>query len=277
MVTRSKHADVALPSVDSLPDRRQKVQSAEVAMQVLKKLALLGGSASLTALSQALGESPAKIHRYLVSLVNSELVFQHPLTGHYVLGWAAIMVGLSAMRQAEPITCSAQALASLAATHNLSCCLALSGNRGPTIVRWEDPWQPVTVNIRVGSVMPVLWSATGRIFAAFANSALIEAAIKQELRDATPAQRRLLPDRKHVDSLLQDIRTWGCSPIRDLMLAGISSIAVPVFDASGQLAASIAVLGVSSSFDENPKGKLAMIVKDCAAGVSKRMGYEPAV
>jgi DNA-binding IclR family transcriptional regulator len=38
------------------------------------------------------------------------------------------------------------------------------GNKGPTIVRIEEPGLPVTVNARVGSVMPLLWSATGRVF-----------------------------------------------------------------------------------------------------------------
>ena len=48
--------------------RRQRVQSAETGMVVLKGLARLGGRASLTALALHVQQSPAKVHRYLMSL-----------------------------------------------------------------------------------------------------------------------------------------------------------------------------------------------------------------
>ena len=45
--------------------------------------------------------------------------------------------------------------------------LAVWGNHGPTIVHWEESPQAVTANLRLGDVMPLLSSATGRCFAAY--------------------------------------------------------------------------------------------------------------
>jgi DNA-binding IclR family transcriptional regulator len=50
--------------------------------------------------------------------------------------------------------------------------------------------QPVTVNVRVGSVMPVLWSATGRAFGAFSKAAVLQPLIQTELASASPENRK---------------------------------------------------------------------------------------
>ncbi|MBP0656442.1 hypothetical protein J8J20_21455, partial [Mycobacterium tuberculosis] len=41
--------------------------------------------------------------------------------------------------------------------------LAVWGNQGPAIVHWEEASHPVTVSLRLGDVMPMLNSATGRV------------------------------------------------------------------------------------------------------------------
>src|SRR5260221_7086999 len=59
--------------------------------------------------------------------------------------------------------------------------LAVWGTHGPTIVRWVEGSRPVTVNVRVGSTMPLLSSATGQVFGAFAPAALVEPVLAREL------------------------------------------------------------------------------------------------
>ena len=86
-------------TTDTSPKRRQRVQSAETGMTILKALARLGGAASLTAIAAECGESAAKVHRYLSSLTSEGLVAQHPATQHYHLGPEAVRIGLAALRQ----------------------------------------------------------------------------------------------------------------------------------------------------------------------------------
>jgi DNA-binding IclR family transcriptional regulator len=260
-------------SVQAPADRRSRVQSAGTAVSVLKALAAMGGSASLTALSARLDESPAKVHRYLASLVESELVLQEPATARYVLGPEAIMIGLAAMRQSDALTLAASELATLAEQHRLSSFVAVLGNQGPTIVRWHEPLQPVTVNVRVGSVLPVLWSATGRAFGAFSGAASIDALVRAELAGATAEGRRQLPNRAAVKALFQQIRSLGCAPVRDLLLSGVSAVAAPIFDAGGQVVAVLTALGPSGGFDPAPGGSEARLVQGAASAVSARLGY----
>ncbi|WP_143266612.1 helix-turn-helix domain-containing protein, partial [Paraburkholderia caledonica] len=133
-------------------ERRQRVQSASTAMAVLKGLAAIGGRASLTALALHIGESPAKVHRYLVSLMEESLVAQESGTQQYVLGPECLAIGLAAMRLADPIRLAEPSLVRLRESLEITCFIAVMGNRGPTIVRFEEPGLPVTVNVRAGSV-----------------------------------------------------------------------------------------------------------------------------
>ncbi len=255
--------------------RRSTVQSAGTGLAVLKMLSTMGGAASLTALAARLDESPAKVHRYLASLVESGFVQQEPDTARYVLGVESIAIGLAAMRQSDVLTLAAQQLVRLADEHALSCFVAVAGNHGPTIVRWFEAVQPVTVNVKVGSVMPVLWSATGRAFAAFSDRLDLAQLIDAELAAATPAQRALLPDRAAVDALLKKVRAAGCAPLRDVLLNGVSAVAVPVFDAGQRVAAVLTALGISGSFDPAPEGETAQRVRAAADAVSVRLGGRP--
>jgi DNA-binding IclR family transcriptional regulator len=57
---------------------------------------------------------------------------------------------------------------------NQTVSLSVWGKHGPTVVRIEESAGAVHVNIRVGSVMSLLDTATGRVFTAFLPPKMIE-------------------------------------------------------------------------------------------------------
>lgn len=254
-------------------DRRQRVQSAEMGMVVLKALATLGGSASLTAVSQAVGESTAKVHRYLASLLQQGLVAQHPATQHYQLGPESIRIGLAALRQCDPIRLGEPALLRLRETLEVTCFLAVMGNRGPTVLRIEEPPLPVTVNIRAGSVLPVIWSATGRAFLGFSEDGEVRRQAEDEYARASAGQQALLAGPQPVQRLQRQVREQGCAIVNDTLLQGISAVAAPIFDARGQVAAVLTALGASSGFDARPGGRVCPAVVAEAGAISAQMGH----
>lgn len=269
MQRKSAEADVA-----DGRERRQRVQAAETCLAVLKALAGLGGRASLTAIGAAVDESPAKVHRYLASLMAEGLVEQDRGGTQYALGREAIHVGLAAMRQNDPIRMAEPALLHLRESLQVTSFVAVMGNMGPTIVRFEEPSLPITVNVRVGSVMSMLWSATGRAFFAFAEpQAEVDALLVQELAAASPERRRLLHAAHPLDQLRSEIRRAGCAAIKDLNLPGISAVAAPLFDYNGHVVAVLCALGASGGFDPDPQGRIAAAVCEEARSVSISLGY----
>ncbi|MBY4899221.1 IclR family transcriptional regulator [Cupriavidus sp. AU9028] len=241
-------------------------------MAVLKGLAALGGRASLTALAGRIGESPPKVHRYLVSLIEEGLVAQEANSQQYHLGVEALQIGLAAMRQGDPLRVAEPALAQLREALEVTCFVAVMGNRGPTIVRIEEPALPVIVNVRAGSVMPLLWSATGRAFLGFADDATVRSLAEAELAATTPAARATLDPRDPIGELQRTVRAQGCAAVRDTNLKGISAIAAPVFDYTGRVCAVLTALGATGGFDASVDGSIGLAVRRHARALSVQLG-----
>ena len=256
-------------------ERRQRVQSAEMGMGILKALGRLGGAASLTAVAAEVGESTAKVHRYMVSLAQEGLVAQDPATQHYYLGREAIQIGLAALRQCDPIRLGEASLVHLREQLEVTCFIAVMGNKGPTILRFEEPGLPVTINVRAGSVLPLLWSATGRAFLGYLDDAHVRAQADDELALADKDQRASLPGRNPIDKLRKEVRAQGCAVIHDTLLRGISAVAAPIFDYTGRVCAVLTALGASGGFDTDPAGKIASLVRREAADISAALGARP--
>lgn len=256
------------------PDRRQRVQAVETGMAVLKGLARLGGRATLTALAAHVQESPAKVHRYLASLIEQELVQQDAVTQQYYLGLQTLLLGVAAMRQADPIRLAEPALARLRESLEVTCFLAVMGNKGPTIVRFEEPGLPVTLNVRVGSVMPLLWSATGRVFLAQLDEPAVLARARAELDAAQPDQRALLDSADPIGTLRRAVRAAGCATVRDTNLKGISAVAAPVADYTGRTCAVLTALGATGGFDASADGPIAAAVRREARAISTLLGHQ---
>ncbi|ARP85500.1 IclR family transcriptional regulator [Bordetella genomosp. 9] len=254
-------------------ERRQRVQSAETGMAVLKALGQLGGRASLTLIASHIGESPAKVHRYLASLLETGLVDQDSATQQYYLGLEALLLGVAAMRQADPIRIAEASLARLRETLEVTCFVAVMGNKGPTIVRFEEPGLPVTVNVRVGSVLPMLWSATGRVLLATLDDSRVRALAAAELKAAPPDQRALLDATDPIGALRRSVLQAGCAAVRDTNLRGISAVAAALYDYTGRPCAVLTALGATGGFDPSPDGVVARALRDEAQAISRRLGY----
>lgn len=260
-----------------LTSERGGVKAASTTSAVLKGLAALGGQASLAGLAAHLRLHPSKLHRYLKSLAAEGLVIQDPLSSAYALGPEAILVGLAAMRQSDPIRMAEPALLRLRDELGATVFLAVPGNRGPTVVRLLEPPEPAVINIRPGFVLSVLWSATGRALLAASSEAALYAQAREELAAAPKRRRALLPAEEPIESLVRAVRAaGGIATVRDLYLDGISAAAAPLFDFSGRVCAILTVLGPSEGFSTALDGPVVSALRREAQAVSERLGYRPA-
>lgn len=273
-VTHDPSRDPAASAAVPRPrERRRRVQSAETGMAVLKALARLGGRASLTAIAAQIDESPAKVHRYLASLMEEGFVAQETGSQQYHLGIEALQIGLAAMRQADPIRLAEASLVRLREQLEVTCFVAVMGNKGATIVRMEEPGLPVTINARVGSVMPLLWSATGRVFLGLLDDSNVQVLARAELDALTPEQRAELDADDPLGKLREQVRVQGCAAVRDTNLKGISAVAAPVRDYTGRVCAVLTALGATGGFDPSADGPIGRAVRAEAAAISALLGH----
>lgn len=190
------------------------VQSLEVGMGILKAMVFGKRSMMLKDIAAAAEMPPSKAHRYLVSLIRSGLVEQDPLTSRYNLGPFALNIGLVAIDRLDRIRLGLAAISELRDEINETTALAVWGDNGPVIVRWERPRRPITVNVVTGTTLGVLSSAAGRVFAAWLPNAT-RAIVKREVE-----QRRNLPPGvdtlADADALLAGVRERGLAVISEI-------------------------------------------------------------
>ncbi|NQW80167.1 MAG: helix-turn-helix domain-containing protein, partial [Polaromonas sp.] len=193
--------------------QRAGIQSVEVGFSLLDALASSGDALMLRDLAARAGMSAAKAHRYLVSFQRLGLVVQDAGTTRYDLGPAALKLGLASLSRIDAVKLARARLGVLMTQIGQTLALAVWGNQGPCMVHWEESPQTVTVNLRLGDVMPLLSSATGLCFAAFmgtrqsAVNIRLKSLLKDELVRAQKSGRRDLPaNMAELNTLLAEAR-----------------------------------------------------------------------
>ncbi|MGY2061807.1 helix-turn-helix domain-containing protein, partial [Nocardia gipuzkoensis] len=109
----------------------------EIAMTVLQALEGIAGPASLTQLAGLSGMQPSKIHRYLVSLSRIGLISQSPTSGLYDFGPSMRRLGAEALRRMDEVGLASEYLPGLRDRTRHAVNLAVWGDHGPIIVRWD--------------------------------------------------------------------------------------------------------------------------------------------
>jgi DNA-binding IclR family transcriptional regulator len=215
--------------MDSLPPatRRRGIQSVEIGMRVLSALAGHPGPATLSAVAQGAGLSASQAHRYLSSLIAAGVARQEALTGLYDLDAGAIRIGLAALARLDIFASADLAFSAFARETGRTCLVAVWGDSGPTVVRWYAGFPPVITSLAIGSVMPLLRSATGQVFFAFGDPAVMDAHAVAERGGATPG-----PD---LAALRSKIRAACLARVQGDLIPGLRAIGAPVFDLQGRL------------------------------------------
>ncbi|HWS68598.1 MAG TPA: IclR family transcriptional regulator [Steroidobacteraceae bacterium] len=253
--------------------RRQSVRAVAIGASLLSTLGKFGGDATLSELAAAAHLPLSKAHRYLRALIGSAFVEQDAATGNYRLGSEALALGLAALAGIDLVALATPLIAALSALVNETIVLSIWANHGATVVHVKEPPRRVTVVTRIGSVLPLLTSATGLVFAAYLPAEEIEAMKSAEIDALAHGRSTARQAAAVLDKRLRAVRTNGVAAVQSLFFPGIDAIAAPAFAANGRIAAVITVLGPTTSFDASTDGRIARAVTSTAALLSSRLGY----
>jgi DNA-binding IclR family transcriptional regulator len=259
---------------------RAGIQSVEVGFALLDVLAQAPGPLMLRDLASAAGMSAAKAHRYLVSFQRLSLVVQDANT-RYELGPATLRLGLATLSRLDAVKLARERLPTLMDQTGHTLALAVWGNRGPTLVHWQEAPMAMPVSLRLGDVMPLLSSATGRCFAAFMGHGgaadKAQPMIEAELALARKLGRSDLPSTAaQVKAMNTETRAQGLGRVVNVLLPGISGFCAPVFDADGHLALGVVSLGSTATLDTDWAGPVAQALREFSAQLSADLGWTSA-
>lgn len=253
--------------------RRQRgIQSVEVGGALLRALSEADAALTLTEIARRSGLPAAKAHPYLVSYGHLGLIVQDERTGRYDFGPLALQIGLGALRRLNPLQVTVSGLGGLVERTGHTAAIAVWGNHGATVVHIEESTRPLHVNLRVGSVMSLLNTATGKVFAAHLPEAELAPALAREGLATSPTIGADVAPVLARGPAAEEVRADGLARTVNHPIPGVSALSAPVFDHRGKLALAITLLGPNGTFDPALDGMLAKALRTYAADMTRRIG-----
>jgi len=258
------------------PKSRRGIQSIEVGGTLLQALVDAGTPLALRDIARRAGMSSAKAHPYLVSFGKLGVIEQDAASGHYTLGPFALALGLQSLTLRSPLRIAIPAITALADEIGHTAAIAVLGSHGPTIVYIHESARPIHVNMRAGTVMSTVNTATGRAFLAYLPDRIAQHYLARERDDpAVTAQEAGKRSRTELASIVAEVRGHGLARAVGAPIPGINALSAPVFDHTGGMVLAVTTLGPAGSFDADYRGALAKAVRACADGISRRLGHHP--
>lgn len=246
--------------VNEPPDRRG-IQSVEIGMRVIDALRVAPSGMPLKALAEAARLPTSNCHRYLVSFVRCGFVVQDPASGRYDLGPKLLQAGLAALARVDAVTIATEALRDVVEESGYTGQLAVWTDKGPVVIRWMVGRVAVRTSISVGALLPTLGTATGLAFLSF----LPNRETSNFLRDEPNI------DRAAIAEIVADVRAQGYATVSGSHIPGLSAVACPVLDSSGEAAITMTLVGLADGISTSAVGQLT----DAAERASFRLGAPP--
>lgn len=152
--------------------------------------------------------------------------------------------------------------------------LAVWGNQGAAIVRWEPSKHPVSPHLQAGVVVSLTQSATGRAFAAFMPPEQTQAAIDRELQLREQSGQ---PDNGQFIEQIAEARRYGIaraigsasSPRHQVV---VNAFSVPVYDARSRMTLALSTTCEASRLDPDWDGPVPRALLEASRALSARLG-----
>jgi DNA-binding IclR family transcriptional regulator len=229
--------------------RKRGVKSVDLAGRILVALCKYKKAVSLSELSEQTRIPPAKLHRYLTSLTYVRMVQQDIENRKYWFGPLALEIGAAATSGSDDLS---NAIARQVKLRNLvgeTISLSVWSASGPIILHVEQANREVITTMKVGSILPILTTAAGIVFASILPTSTTQFLIEQEFVNTEATFNPIVKTRAALMRLSVAVKNRGYVYNRGHLLPGIGALAAPVWGAAGQLVGVFSIIGQSSQID----------------------------
>lgn len=239
------------------------VQSVEIAAAILQALADAGQPVRVSDLARSMQHTKARVHRHLVTLRGLGMVAQEPETERYYLGWRMFDLGLAAGRQYDIKRLAEPIMNVLRDQLQETVVLSVPVNDEAMVVACATYSANVCITVQEGNRLPAVGSAQGRVLLAFQEQPDLPQAGQAGV---TETDTQLLAER------LARIRERFYDFAPNEVLAGINTIAVPVFGGRDRILGAIGVVGLVQNLPGPPSPEQLRWLRKAAGDISRHLG-----
>ena len=246
------------------PERR-RIQSVAVGFRLIRALETARAPMSLTQLAAAADMPTSQAHLYLASYLHEGMVHQDAGSHRYQLGPFALRLGLAAMRALDVVALAREELDRLRERTGEAAHFSVWSDRGPCIVLNVNGARPLPFASRVGFVLPLLSTATGRAFLAHQRKSETAEILRAEMAQGRWTQA-------DVEVISADVRRLGLSYTASMLNSGLAALAAPIFDYTGAIQGVVTLIGPSEAFPADLSSPQGAALREAAASLCARLG-----
>ncbi|MEH7418667.1 IclR family transcriptional regulator [Neobacillus drentensis] len=246
------------------------LQSVQNGLQILKLFTMEKPVWGVTEMANALELSKSSVSR-LVSDLAAESYLQKE-GNKYSLGFSILSISGVITSHLEIQRESKDILKKLVADLGESAHVAILEGIEITYVHKVECTNPVPLLSSIGKKNPVSCTSAGKVLLAFGKKNLVDSIIRQGLPRMGPNSQT---DPEQLIDQLRQIKEQGYSICIDEMHDNVVSIAAPVRDYTGEVAAAVSVVGTRDRIHNHEIKRFIGRVMEAANEVSLRLGNIP--
>ena len=250
------------------------MQSVDRIVTILSLLSNAGKGMGITELYASCDLPKSTLHRALNSLMKHGFVLQDPESKKYRLGPAVLRLGASFLMQNDLRRYARSYLEELGSELNETVYLTVLQDESAICVDTFGASRNLNYFVHIGREMPFNTTAAAKVILAYQPEELIKKIIYS--RKLAKLTEKSIVDPDFLFKHLMDIRQQGYGVCEEEMEEGVTAIAAPVWNMSGQVMASVAVIGPSVRLQGEAQKHIIEKIKRVAEKISLELGWVPA-
>ena len=256
-------------------DARYSVHSLELGLRVLESFDRDAVDAmSLSEIARCIGVSRSSAFRLVYTLERLGYLAREDDAKSYRLGGRVMSLGYAFLSSKDIAELARPELRRLRAATRCSTHLGILDGKDVLYIARYAAHEPVGSKIAVGARLPAHATTMGRILLAFKPAAYVREHFSGPLARFTDRTPTSLAE---LNALLDADRARGFAASHSNFESGIASIAAPIFEAGGDVAAAINVSIPEAAIDERFDTSVREAVRETARTISRLAGYREAV
>jgi DNA-binding IclR family transcriptional regulator len=256
-----------------MSDATAGLSSVRNAARVLKVFRSRERELGVSELARRLKLGKSTVHRALGALAAEGLIEQNPETGNYRLGIIMFELGEAVRVHMDLHAAAGPVLASLREQTRESCQVGiLDGCDVVYVDRLESP-QTLRLFTETGRRVPAHCTSSGKVLLAHLDAAALAAVL--DAMSLTALTPRTITDRDELVDELARVRRRGWSEAVEEREVGVASIAVPIRDVRGEVAAALSIGAPTARLSAQARKRLAGVLVEAGEAASRRLGWSP--
>jgi IclR family KDG regulon transcriptional repressor len=254
------------------PKETTGVQAVLFALEILEHVAVQREAVGVTAIAEHFGTNKSKVFRHLRTLAQQGYVVQDEASERYRVGARMVALGHAVNDSVDIVREAGPVMRKVRNTLSHSVILGMMDRGGVRVVSVESGPSAIEITVKPGSLLGYHYSAQGKVALAYGGAALVKKIVAAGLPALTPST---ITSAKELEKELEQIRRQGWAMAPDEAVTGLNALAVPIFDASGKVAATIAIVDAVQFMPGKATKLQVETLINAGASISESIGFRP--